>query len=359
MDFGAEAIHRQFLGHYLAAEAVTIAKMAAAMLVSQDAAVAARYSPQPELKWRAHFEGWVTDLAAAANTGAPGVFAARMDWCLVAFAARGAPVSDLGSALGALKQAVIRHVPVEDVRWLTAVFEVAEARLSVPAADPAGEPLSRLSKLFLLAVLEGERLRASRLVREAVAGGVVAPERVAEEVLVPVMREVGRLWHLGELSVAEEHFATATVDAVLSQVMTMVTPKARNGLTLIAASVEGNTHDLGVKILADAFELEGWRTVCLGGSVPVEDLSRAVIDFEADLVGLSAMVAHQLPVLGDAVTAVRGVRPVKVIVGGAALGLVPEASRRFGADGWAETPGQAVELAAKMFGLAPSGRDSR
>ncbi|MDI1290340.1 MAG: B12-binding domain-containing protein, partial [bacterium] len=234
-------IQRQFLAQYLAAESCSIARMAAGRLVADNPELAARFAPHPEIKWQSHLEGWTTDLSAAVNVGLPEVFASRLCWCVVAFRARGVPLCDLNAAFEAFRRTLSRHVPAEDVPALSPFLEAAFARLqgTGPEVETAQTKLPRLATAFLVAVLEGERTRAANLIIDAVRSGAIQAREVSPVIFAPVMAEVGRLWHLDELSVAEEHFATSTVLTVQAQLQLFVTPKARNGLTLLAAGVEG------------------------------------------------------------------------------------------------------------------------
>jgi methanogenic corrinoid protein MtbC1 len=157
---------------------------------------------------------------------------------------------------------------------------------------------------------------------------------------------------MGEVNVAEEHFSTATTLMVMSQILPMAQAKPANGKVMLAASVEENTHDLGLRMVADFFEFAGWRVVYLGASVPAEDLATGVRDFQADLVAISAALPVHLRAVEDTIAVLRATcerssrtgRPVKIIVGGNAFRDVPEAWRLFGADGYARNAVEAVEL---------------
>jgi methanogenic corrinoid protein MtbC1 len=202
--------------------------------------------------------------------------------------------------------------------------------------------------MYLAAILEGDRRRAASIIIDAAQGKGGAPAMPVRdlylEVLLPAQVELGRMWHLNEATVAEEHFATATTVMVISQLFPMLPFAPRNGLVAVAASVEGNAHDVGIRVLADLLESEGWRVVYLGASVPGDDLAQAVDMFGADLLALSAGLGCQLPTLAGTVERVRSAsvrgRSVKILVGGGGFAGTPEAEiaplwRSFGADGYA------------------------
>ena len=151
------------------------------------------------------------------------------------------------------------------------------------------------------------------------------------------------MWHLGEVSVAEEHFATATTLMVMSQLAPLARPMAPVGRTLLAATAAGNAHEVGIRMVADRFEWAGWRVIFLGTNVPAEDLALAATDFGVDVVALSASLTVHLESLEHAIAATRAAAPgVMVIVGGAALSNDTGLSGRLGADAVFIDPAEAI-----------------
>jgi MerR family transcriptional regulator, light-induced transcriptional regulator len=159
--------------------------------------------------------------------------------------------------------------------------------------------------------------------------------------------------------VAEEHFATATTRLVMARLNSNAACRPANGKTLIAAAVAGNQHDLGVQMVADLFEMDGWRVVQLGANVPAEDLAQAVEFYSANLVALSLSLATQLPTLQEAVSAIRARQrgaTVKILVGGCGLGTSGELLKSSGVDGFAADAREAVACGNALVGLPQNKR---
>ncbi len=345
----------EFISQLLLAESAEIATRAAQHLVDEYPLVAARYQPQAFLKWKFHFEGLVRELAAAAAVQTPAIFHRHVRWLREAFATRGVPSPDLEYGLRVAEGAILATVPREDHAWIAGVFSSFD-----PGAAPAeathlgaGDDAARLATRLLVCALEGERLAACRLVVDAVRAGM-SVRTAHEQVLCPAMREVGRLWHRGELSIAEEHACTSTIQTSLAQILAVATPAPRNGRSVLAAAVEGNSHDVGLRMVADAFELSGYRTVNLGSGVPPEDLAMAVNDFGADVVALSATLAIHLRSLADAIEATRAARPgnpPKIVAGGPGLSASPDLWKKVGADATAASAWESVAVVDRLLGL--------
>ena len=65
------------------------------------------------------------------------------------------------------------------------------------------------------------------------------------------LREVGRLWQMNRLSVAQEHYVTAATQLIMSQLYPLVFRTARRDRRIVAACVGGELHELGVRMVAD------------------------------------------------------------------------------------------------------------
>lgn len=122
-------------------------------------------------------------------------------------------------------------------------------------------------------------------------------------------------------------------------------------VTLVAAAVAGNRHDVGLQAVADFFERDGWRVVLLGADMPAGDLAQALDFFEADVLGLSVSLGAQLAAAHEAIATVRaGGRGAacKILLGGAALAGSEDLAVRLGADACAAGPAEAVAWANRF-----------
>jgi methanogenic corrinoid protein MtbC1 len=141
-----------------------------------------------------------------------------------------------------------------------------------------------------------------------------------EDLVQRSLYEVGDLWERGRISVATEHFATAITESLLNLVYPRLFAQPRCGKTAIVACVANEYHQIGGKIVADLFELNGWRGYFLGANTPVRDLNSLIAEKHPDVVALSVSVAFSLDTLIRAAAEVRAAFPtVPILVGGQAL----------------------------------------
>ena len=114
-----------------------------------------------------------------------------------------------------------------------------------------------------------------------------------------------------------------------------------HGRLLLAACADVERHEVGLRMLCDVLELDGWDTVFLGSSIPIGDLVAMVKERKPDVVALSASIAPHLARVRAAVDALRealGDRTPLIAVGGRAFHDDPGLAARIGADFTAIAP---------------------
>ena len=200
---------------------------------------------------------------------------------------------------------------------------------------------------YLDALRRGDRHAAYRALDEALDDGRELGQ-VYLDVVQPAMREIGRLWQEDELTVAEEHLATAITESAMSRMFERVfvwrdvrTPK------LLAACAEEERHQMGLRMLCDLLELAGWETTYLGASVPIESLVDLVCKHKPDAVAISATIAPHVPRVREAIRAIRSApleRQPVIAVGGRVFLNDPSLAERVGADLTAADAEQAVHM---------------
>jgi methanogenic corrinoid protein MtbC1 len=202
-----------------------------------------------------------------------------------------------------------------------------------------------------------EREAAVMEVLRAVEAGL-GVERLYDDVLLPLLRTLGAGWQTGQTAVWEEHMATqairSAVETLYPRIVALKAGVPPVPVTVAFFCPPDEAHDLGLRMLADRFDLHGLRTVYVGASTPVDDMVACAQGVSADVVCLSASTHFHRAALRHAVAALEAAVPgVRILVGGAAF--------VHDTDGWESsvpTDLQALlgELAAgASLGTAPGG----
>jgi MerR family transcriptional regulator, light-induced transcriptional regulator len=201
---------------------------------------------------------------------------------------------------------------------------------------------------YLAAIRAGSRRDALVVVDDAVRTGMDA-RTLYLQVFQPAMHEIGRLWQENRITVADEHLATAITQLAMSRLYEeLFGDRVDAGPLLVAACAQDERHELGLRMICDLLELDGWDTVFLGASVPVEDLVQMVLERRPEVVALSASITPHLSRVREAVQAIREAMPEGgpvIAIGGRAFAGDAALAERMGAD---LTAKDAVEVAERL-----------
>ena len=309
--------------------------------------------------WKRHVEQHLLQLAAALSDGAPQSFVKQILWSRDAFDARGQSVEALDSLLDIAQETLQENVP-DGKAALTPYYDAARAALagvSSPDVSHLDEstPHGALATRYLAALRAGDEPAAIEIVLGAIREETLTTSEITHLVLVPSLREIGREWHLNRLTIAEEHFATAVTQKLLARILGQSPASEPNGKSVLLTAASGDSHGFGIQIIAAEFELDGWRTICLGTDMPPEDLADMAALHGVDLVGIGATLDTQRQSVQASIGALRSARPeLKIIVGGQAFLGMDDTWRRCGADEFAPTARAAVEKGRQLVGLTAS-----
>jgi MerR family transcriptional regulator, light-induced transcriptional regulator len=331
-----------------------------------EAIVALHYSRQPELAVRygargrekclqdAHYH--LSYLLQAIIGESTALFSDYVAWAHVVLAGRGIPTDDLRTNLQCLRDVLSQQLPDKLSAVITPYIEgglqkLVEATELPPSFLPAENPHSAIVKAYLNSLLRYDRTAALQLIQSAVDQGTSIQE-IYLQIFQRAQHELGRLWQINQITVAQEHFCTAATQHIMSQLYPYIFTTERRGRKLVAACVAGDQHELGIRMVADFFELEGWDTYYFGANTPTAALVQVVNHHHPDILALSATMTYHVSAVTEVITAVRASAwgaHVKILVGGYPFILAPTLWQQVGADGFASDARETIHVAERLL----------
>jgi len=205
--------------------------------------------------------------------------------------------------------------------------------------------LDEYRRAFLDALLARDSARARRAVAAAVDEGAPIPA-VYLEILRPALAEIGHRWAIGELNVAEEHYATAIAQSLLDGLSAHLERPATDGRLAVVSGTPEEQHALGARMVADFLEADGWEVLLLGPGAPAHDLAELVDLERPDVVALSTATAGALPGVVEVLGALGELRPRPFIVVGGQFWTAETsaAATELGADAVIHDPRELVAI---------------
>ena len=133
-------------------------------------------------------------------------------------------------------------------------------------------------------------------------------QRFVLDTMTPLIRAVGEAWMRGELHIFEEHLCTEQLQIALRTAINAF-PRRSGAPRVLLTTLPGEQHGLALLMVEALLVPEGAQCISLGVETPLDDVRRAALAHEVDVVALSfsaafparqaaedlAALRHQLP----------------------------------------------------------------
>ena len=206
--------------------------------------------------------------------------------------------------------------------------------------DPAHDPRELAQELgAALEAFDGEGAHEvlDRLL------GIHGLECTIRDALMPYLHELGERWAAGDVTVAQEHFASRLIEGRL---LTLARGWNRGpGRCAVLACPPGEQHTIPLICFGVVLRSRGWRNVYLGGDSPVETVRAAAATVRADVVVLSAVSAERFGRLAPDLRSLA--RDRRLVVAGA--GATPDLAAAADADYLGSDPASEAERFSRRW----------
>jgi methanogenic corrinoid protein MtbC1 len=274
------------------------------------------------------------------------LLARTVPWVYRAYRARGFSYDYFPVELAAWKHAVMECLDdvysaeiIEIYDWMISHHE-SMIQLSV-----GGEGLTfsvqsettEMQEILLSLLLHGDSKGSLLLVNQSIKT-IDDLKHFYIGVVCPVMYRVGLLWEKNEISVAEEHLATAIVGRITAALYPLFANVDACREKAVVTAGPNEFHELGARMLADFLEMEGWNVTYLGANTPKEELLAILKKQKPFTVALSVATVFNLDHARQTIEMIKAdpeTREIKIMVGGLAFNSMPQLWRDIGADGYA------------------------
>jgi corrinoid protein of di/trimethylamine methyltransferase len=163
------------------------------------------------------------------------------------------------------------------------------------------------------------------------------------------MEVVGQLYERNEYFVPEVLMCADALYAGLAILRPHV-PKKEGGVNaqVVIGSIQGDVHDIGKNLVKMMFDVAGWDVHDLGRDVPLEKFVEEQMRTDSEVVAMSAMMTTTMLGMKKVIKMIKEKNPnVAIMLGGAPV--TKDVANLFGADGYAESAGNAVAEGIKMI----------
>jgi DNA-binding transcriptional MerR regulator len=208
-------------------------------------------------------------------------------------------------------------------------LRISEAVRLVNARQPpgprSGEPSTDSEDAFEWvcdqlqhALLDYDRTRAEQITQRLI--GVPHPTAITQ-VYFPVLRHVGDAWERGDITVAQEHFASAYIREQLIAMLLGLRCGPPHGIHVACTTFPDDPHEIGALGLAVMLATNGCRVTYLGANTPLESLKRFAKTQEPAWIFVSVILPTETDGIVVYAKELRQYSPesVSIAIGGAGL----------------------------------------
>ena len=211
---------------------------------------------------------------------------------------------------------------------------------------------SEIYETAIEAIVKGDMTLAVEMAKKGLSEGI-DPLELINQGFIPGINKVGDMFDVGTLFLPELILsAKAMQDA--TDIINAAIPESNRQVhgRFLIGTVEGDVHDIGKTIVVSLLKANGFEVRDLGRDVSTDTFIKEAQDFEADIIGTSALLTTTMPAqqkLEEALKKAGLKEQYKTMVGGAPV--TQRWANKIGADAFAENAGACVRLAKELLGL--------
>lgn len=295
-------------------------------------------------------------LSVAMKLESTEIFAAYIVWAQKMLEGRKIPVKDLANNLDYIDIACKELLPKEVYEAARIYIQESKERLknnhtNAETYFKESNPILDEAKQYLDFLLKGKKSQAQALVTALVTNGIQIAS-IYNNIFKVTQQEIGLLWQNNMITVAHEHYCTAATQSIMSTLYPYIFTSEKKERKMVACSVSGDMHEMGIRMLSDLFEMDGWDTYYMGANMPEANIISALAEQNPQLLAISVTMPFHITKVQSLIKKIRNnssLDNVKIMVGGYPFTLVQDLWRKVGADASATDAKEAIKIANKMI----------
>lgn len=180
-----------------------------------------------------------------------------------------------------------RNIQTDGQDPLTIGSPITGTAASIVLPEASGEQLAGLRQAWIEAILAFDEAHLDQIMLQAFSQ--FPAEIVCLELLQKGLAEIGQGWYEGQVTVQQEHFASAQAMRRLEMLVAAQPPPTRSERILVGCATK-DTHTFSPLLLTFLLRRHGWNVIYLGADVPGEQMVQTIKATEPDLVIFTAQV---------------------------------------------------------------------
>jgi methanogenic corrinoid protein MtbC1 len=195
-------------------------------------------------------------------------------------------------------------------------------------------------------LISGERTASRGMVAETLNEGLT-PEEVSQTVFWPLLEMIGTLYRADQLTPLAQHYATRLLRSLVDQMQARYEQKDRRGRRICMFCGPSEQEELAAQLVADLAEADGYEVYFAGGGIASDEILAEIGEQHPDILLMFASAPQDAPHIRQMIDTIREINAcpeMQIVVGGGIFNRAPGLAEEIGADLWANTPCELLEV---------------
>jgi len=202
---------------------------------------------------------------------------------------------------------------------------------------------------YLDTLLKGDRKACRTVIEESLQTGIPA-NSVYVDIIWPIMIEIEHLVRSDRITSAQEHLATRINRTIVDQLQNKLPRRTHKNKKIVISCAQAELQELGAQIMADLFESDGWEVKFLGSGLTNDDILAYIHECAPDILLIYGSTPKQAPDIRRLIDTIRDINAwpnMRIMVSGGLFNRAEGLWQEIGADLFAATALEAIQIAAK------------
>lgn len=204
-----------------------------------------------------------------------------------------------------------------------------------------GRETGLMEKLYddvLKALQKEDKVEAVTLCLSALDNREIGIVDLYTKILQPALVNVIAEYEIDDELIWREHVRSGIIRTIIElaypHVLQQRKPVSKNGETVIVMCPQHEDHELGAKMVADFFKLEGYRSIFIGANTPITTILKAIEITNPKYLCISATNYYNIVSIKKTIEVIKqqSDHELLFIVGGRAIEANPKAAESIDAD---------------------------
>ncbi|MFW6025768.1 MAG: cobalamin B12-binding domain-containing protein [Candidatus Woesearchaeota archaeon] len=255
-----------------------------------------------------------------------------------------------------LKEVIKRNFSSKKYEYIVKIINKSEQKINSKANENKSfinekNKKGKMAKKYLDYILNYKKQEAVNFILNEVKNEL-SIEEIYLDIFQVAQREIGRLWHNNEISIAQEHYASLITQLIISQLYPEILSSSNNKAKVLTTAIGNELHEIGIRMIADLLDIDGFDTIHLGANTPTSTIIETIINEDVHFMGISVTIASHLKELEKLLFEIRSnekISNIKIMVVGYAFNKDKERWKDFAVDAYSPNAKDAVKKMNELY----------